>query len=154
MLPADLLSNRQGRAAMRLSGLSYRQIKAGSELHGKLLDYGGGWKLIETARHKDAVNYDEILDEFWHSELASDPDNQNKDKVRVFRGVNEQGQPYIYRQLPWRAESVDAFLSTGQVVLLEVFLLLPIANALYWCMLWARRRARVDAKCIGIMNAV
>ena len=33
-----------------------------------------------------------MLDDFWHSEIASDPDNQNKDKVRVFRGVNASNE--------------------------------------------------------------
>ena len=36
------------------------------------------------------VNH-KILDEFWHSELASDPDNQNKEKVCVYVGLDEKG---------------------------------------------------------------
>ena len=40
LLPADLLKNRRGRAAMRLLGLSYRQVKAGSAKRRELEDHG------------------------------------------------------------------------------------------------------------------
>ena len=33
-----------------------------------------------------------IVDEFWHSDLASDPDNQNKAQVPVFAGFDERGR--------------------------------------------------------------
>ena len=36
--------------------------------------------------------------------------------------------------------------AAGKIVIVEILILAPIANALYWCMLWARRRARVAAK--------
>ena len=76
---------------MRLLGLSYRQVKAGSLKRKELEECGRGWKLLKTAAHKDAVEYSQILDDFWHSELASEPDNQNKDTVRVFRGPDSSG---------------------------------------------------------------
>jgi hypothetical protein len=37
------------------------------------------------------INY-KIVDEFWHSDLASDPDNQNKAQVAVFVGFDERGR--------------------------------------------------------------
>ena len=53
MLPADLFSNRRGRAAMRLLGLSYRQAKRGAETRGEMEDRGGGWKRVKTSEHYD-----------------------------------------------------------------------------------------------------
>jgi len=64
-------------------------------------------------------------------------------------GTDEAGNPYVYSQLWWRpttADAVSRFFSTGKIVIVEILILAPIANALYWCMLWARRRARVAAK--------
>ena len=61
-------------------------------------------------------------------------------------GRNELDMPYIYRALNWRATNLQHFVTPGKITLLELFALLPLFNALYWCMLWARRRARVAAK--------
>ena len=61
-------------------------------------------------------------------------------------GTNEAGQPYIYRAFNWLTPHMERHVSAGRLVLLECFCILPLFNALYWCMLWARRRARVAAK--------
>ena len=61
-------------------------------------------------------------------------------------GLNENGLPYIYRAWNWLTPSLERQVTPGAVTLLELFAFLPLFNALYWCMLWARRRARVAAK--------
>jgi len=55
--------------------------------------------------------------------------------------VGKDNEVYIYRQLNWRQ-----YMSAGKLVMLQLFLLLPYFNALYWGVVWARRRARVAAK--------
>lgn len=45
------------------------------------------------------------------------------------------------RQLNW-----DQYMSAGKLLMLQLFLLLPYFNALFWSVVWARRRARVVAK--------
>lgn len=56
LLPASLFENKQGRAAMRILGISYRQAKFGSRVRGELEeDWGRGWKRIKTAQHQDKV---------------------------------------------------------------------------------------------------
>ena len=67
--------------------------------------------------------------------------------VYVVTGLtNEDGMPYIYRQLNWRTRTVARFVTPGKITILEMFFFIPVFNMLYWCMLWARRRARVAAK--------
>ena len=64
-------------------------------------------------------------------------------------GVNERGEPYIYRALNWHinvVKDLSHFVTPGKFIVVELFLFVPLFNALYWCMLWARRRARVAAK--------
>ena len=63
------------------------QAKRGTTTRGEMEDRGGGWKRIKTSDHYD-ISY-KIVDEFWHSDLASDPDNQNKAQVPVFVGFDE-----------------------------------------------------------------
>jgi hypothetical protein len=55
-----------------------------------------------VTRHPQ-VNY-KIVDEFWHSELASDPDNQNKEKVGIYLGVDAKGN-VLYDLHPRRAQT-------------------------------------------------
>jgi hypothetical protein len=83
LLPRDLFAKR-GRAASasRLTGLGYRQLHRGCDQRAELEDRACGWRRIKTAEHQDKVNYNP-LKEFWHSDLASTPDNQNKDMVRL-----------------------------------------------------------------------
>jgi len=62
-------------------------------------------------------------------------------------GNNELGLPYIYRALNWRtALTLEQFMTPGKLTVIELFVFIPLLNMLYWCMLWARRRARVAAK--------
>ena len=63
----------------------------------------------------------------------------------VAGGTDGSGMPYIYRSTRWSDNRREAWMSVGKLTFLEVVVLLPIGNALYWCMLWARRRARVQA---------
>ena len=91
LLPSNLFEDRLGRAAMRLLGLtSYRQAKRGTDTRGEMEERGGGWKRLKTSEHYDKVSF-KIVHEFWHSELASDPDNQNKEKVGIYLGLDEKG---------------------------------------------------------------
>ena len=71
-----------------------------------LEDHGNGWRLISTAAHSDKADYS-VLDEFWHSDLVSDPDNQNKDKVRVFCGVDESTNEQMYQLHPRRVAKMS-----------------------------------------------
>lgn len=50
-------------------------------------DVQPGWRLLGTKEHRDKVRYGDV-DDFWHSELASDPDNQNKELIRRVREPN------------------------------------------------------------------
>jgi hypothetical protein len=108
-LPRDLFKKRgRAAAASRLSGLGYRQLHRGSDARRELEDRACGWRRVRTAEHKDKVNYGP-LKEFWHSDLASTPDNQNKDMVR---SPSSHAEPrllcrpivcsYIGPHLPWR----------------------------------------------------
>ena len=54
-----------------------------------------------------------IVDEFWHSELASDPDNQNKDKVGVYLGVDSNGDA-LYDLHPRRAQTGNLNVLLGK----------------------------------------
>ena len=112
LLPRDLFENKRGRAAMRLLGLTYRQAKRGTELRGEMEDRGGGWKRQKTSEHFDKVSL-KIVDEFWHSELASDPDNQNKQKVGVYLGVDSNGDA-LYDLHPRRAQTGNLNVLLGK----------------------------------------
>ena len=61
-------------------------------------------------------------------------------------GTDEYGRPYLYPAAAWRASTLEAWVHPGKLIFLEVMLFIPVANLLYWCMLWARRRARVAVK--------
>ena len=89
MLPVDLFINRHGRAACRILGIHYRQAKRGAQLNGEILDWGKGWKQIETANHTDKIEYEDMR-LFWKSPEASAPDNQNKEMIRL--GSSRLGQ--------------------------------------------------------------
>lgn len=55
----------------------------------------------------------QIVDEFWHSELASDPDNQNKEKVGVYLGVDANGDA-LYDLHPRRAQTGNLITLLGK----------------------------------------
>jgi len=62
-------------------------------------------------------------------------------------GTDALGHDYIYKAFasPDTETSAQAFFSAGKVAFFELFLVVPFLNVLFWCMLWARRRARVSA---------
>ena len=78
ILPRDLFKKRgRAAAASRLTGLGYRRMHRGSDARRDLEDRACGWRRVRTAEHRDKVDYGP-LHEFWHSDLASTEDNQNK----------------------------------------------------------------------------
>ena len=91
LLPANLFKDHRGRSACRILGISYRRAKRHSELNGQLLkDGASGWKLVETSTHFDNVAKSAApIKEFFHSELFSTPDNQNKQMVRIDNYINQ-----------------------------------------------------------------
>jgi len=58
-------------------------------------------------------------------------------------GTDADGHDYIYSAFKSTSGSLAKFFTAGKVSMFEMFVLLPFLNLLYWCMLWARRRARV-----------
>lgn len=61
--------------------------------------------------------------------------------TEAFNGTDVNGNHFVYRQLNWRQ-----YTSAGKVAMFQLFVILPYFNALYWAVVWARRRARVAAK--------
>ena len=100
MLPRSLFESRHGRAACRILGISYRQAKRGAQLNGEALDLGG-WREVTTAQHTDNASghIARALNDFWHSEAASEPDNMNKQMVFVSGGVDLGLDPKTGEQL-------------------------------------------------------
>lgn len=87
LMPADLLENRQGRAMMRILGISYKTMKTANVYRKQLEDSGKAWVLLTTKRHFDNIEVHwEIFDEWIHSEEASTPDNAHKEQIRVYNG--------------------------------------------------------------------
>ena len=57
LLPSKLFQSRQGRAAMRALGISYRQAKWAVAIRASLeVDRARGWKRIKTSEHKDKAH--------------------------------------------------------------------------------------------------
>ena len=100
LLPRSLFESRHGRAACRILGISYRQAKRGAQLNGEALDLGG-WREVTTAQHSDNASGQiaRALNDFWHSEAASEPDNMNKQMVFVSGGVDLGLDPKTGEQL-------------------------------------------------------
>ena len=111
LLPRSLFESRHGRAACRILGISYRQAKRGVQLNGESLD-AGGWKQVTTVQHFDNASgaIARALDEFWHSEAASEPDNMNKQNVRVDLGVDPKTGVRLYALHSRRAQKASARL--------------------------------------------
>ena len=95
-----------------LTGLDYRQMHRGSDERRELEDRACGWRRVVTAEHKDKVNYGP-LKEFWHSELVSTEDNQNKDMVRVFLGYDSETREHLYDLHPRRATTCTLRAAVG-----------------------------------------
>ena len=105
MLPRDIFRSRGGRAAMRILGFSYRQVKQGATLRGEMEDRGKGWKLLTTAPRSDRVD-GALVTEWWHSEDASTEDNANKQPIHVFHGFNSAGDRQY--ELHWRRARIGS----------------------------------------------
>jgi hypothetical protein len=114
LLPRDLFAKR-GRAASasRLTGLGYRQMHRGCDQRAELEDRACGWRRIRTAEHQDKVNYGP-LKEFWHSDLASTPDNpapadfpEARQRLDIFDGCpNQFAYGDNFHQIAvWRAKT-------------------------------------------------
>ena len=106
LMPADLIENRQGRAMMRILGISqYRTIKRANAMRKALEDSGKGWVLLETNTHRDNVEkHFQIMDDWFHGDHheASAPDNSHKEQIRVYRhGIDPQTGRRGY-ELHWR----------------------------------------------------
>ena len=95
LVPDDVFENRQGRAVMRLLNLNYRAVKKASDFRREMHDTGRGWKYIHTAPHQDRVDWTP-LDRWWHGDDASTVDNDNKQLVRVCKGLTEDGKAQTY----------------------------------------------------------
>jgi hypothetical protein len=71
-------------------------------------DMGKGWELVElkTKEHYDKVNWkgSRALQDFFHGQLFSDPDNQNKEKFRIDLGIDPTTKAKIYALHPRRAQ--------------------------------------------------
>ena len=57
-----------------------------------------------------------------------------------------KGTEHVLTALCLDANHWVTMRTSKQFNLVELFLFVPVLNSLYWCMLWARRRARVAAK--------
>ena len=106
MLPPDLFTSRQGRAACRELGISYRQAKRGSQLNRESLDWGAGWREIRSGEHYDKVGYGPVRDA-WHDPLLSEVDNQNKELIRVDVGLDPKTGERVYEWHPRRAQQAS-----------------------------------------------
>lgn len=56
-------------------------------------------------------------------------------------GTDSFGNPYIYRSLYWNRP-----MSAGKLVMMILLVIFPCFNALFWFLIWARRRVLVAAK--------
>lgn len=83
LMPANLLENRGGRAAARILGVHHRVIEKGVEVRRDLEEHGKGWVYLKYNAHADRVDL-QIIADWWHSELASIEDNQNKHPIRIY----------------------------------------------------------------------
>ena len=96
LMPAGLLEGRGGRAASRILGVHHRVIEKGVQVRKDLEERGEGWVHLEYSGHSDRVDR-QIIWDWWHSDLASVEDNQNKEPIRVYvdeprRAIAQQRQ--------------------------------------------------------------
>ena len=101
LMPKGLFELKRGRSAMRALGLSHAITRQAVDARQDLEDRCKGWKRIHTSLHCDRLDTTPI-DKWWH-EQGSVPDNDNKHKISVFLGVdedtNEEKYTIHYRRL-------------------------------------------------------
>jgi hypothetical protein len=90
-LPSGLFEAKHGRAAQRLLGIGYRAAKRFVGIRAEIEERGGGWKRLKMSEHCDKVDYS-VMSRAWHSGEFSDPDNQNKQTVRIDLGLGADGE--------------------------------------------------------------
>ena len=101
LMPKGLFELKRGRSAMRALGLSHAITRQAVDARQDLEDSGKGWQRVHTSPHCDRLDTTPI-DKWWH-EQGSVPDNDNKHKISVFLGVdedtNEEKYTIHYRRL-------------------------------------------------------
>jgi hypothetical protein len=99
-------------ATSATSALPYRTVKRANTMRKELEDTGKGWVLLKTAPHRDrAALHLSIIDDWWHGDEPSCPDNQNKEQARVYGGygVDPATGRHRRRGTGWRWRPVSKF---------------------------------------------
>ena len=106
LLPADVLQNRQGRACARLLGVNYAFVKKASDIRSGLeQDTACGWKEITNKQRLDKLPNGPCV-EWWHTDTASAPDNDNKRQISVECGVDADGEMcYVLHEQRYEEET-------------------------------------------------
>jgi len=70
--------------------------------------------------------------------------------IAYFAGVTDSdGHRYIYSYLAWGVPLRGGGAVTGaKLLLMNLFLLTPLLNYMYWFLVWARRRVHFSTKVI------
>ena len=63
-----------------------------------------------------------------------------------FGGTNAAGNMIVYQQFFVPEVKLVHLMQFDQIVLLGAWVVLPLYCAMYWCALWARRRALIASK--------
>jgi len=128
LIPANILEDRRGRAAMRLLNVQYRHIKKATVLR-TAVEQKRGWTQLVSSSHKDRVDL-KLIHEWWHTDAASMEDNIKKEKLRVFHdgphlsGSDAANSTVAYEehmrrlQLAGNKDSLAAFTESSQYALL------------------------------------
>lgn len=84
------------------------QAKRGAQLNAEALDLGG-WRQVKTATHYDNCSgaVSRALDQFWHGDEASEPDNMNQKLVRIELGIDEKSGEKLYALHPRRVQKAS-----------------------------------------------
>jgi len=82
LIPPDIFASRRGRAAMRILHLPYRTIKKAEAVRQEV-EQKGGWTQMKAKPRSNRIDL-ELINEWWHTEAASNEDNQNKEATPVY----------------------------------------------------------------------
>ena len=114
LLPKNVFENRKGRAFMRMFNVNYRTLKKGCQI-AAVTASEGCWRLIMNGLHSNGLLWRHVR-AWWHSSEASVEDNDNKQKVRVYREgaeVNADGTiPYEEHFRRYFVDSMRASIKT------------------------------------------